>query len=91
MSPAKPEPNIPMEVKIGPPMRRTRLPSRSAISPAGMFRINRASAKTVSVNPTIVALTPKSRAYRGRTGPTTPWPAITKNVAPQRIKSFSVS
>jgi hypothetical protein len=40
--------------------------------PAGIFKINRARAKTVKVKPTTEVLTPKLLAYRGRTGPTTP-------------------
>ena len=91
MSPAKPEPNMPIEVMIGPPTSRIRRPKRSATMPAGTFTIRRARANTVSVSPTIVALTPKSFAYSGNTGDTTPWPAMTRNVDPQRTISSSLS
>ena len=68
MSPARPEPIMPIEVMIGPPTSSTRRPNRSATMPAGTFTIRRASANTVRVSPTIVALTPNSFAYKREHG-----------------------
>ena len=69
---ARPDPTMPTAVISGPPTSRKRRPRRSAQMPAGMFSRSRASPKAVKARPTTAADTPKSRAYSGRTGPTTP-------------------